>query len=198
MGEGWGLCFFINLANFYPIHLLFLKFGKEACPATEVSLGNHRNNLVRKSLGSSIFPISDLIASIVPPGLFFGRIANFINGELYGKQTQVAWGVLFPSAPDFSYNVARHPSQLYAAVLEGLIPFIFVQYRFWKTDVTDKIPGRLAGEFLILYSCTRILNEIFREPDAPLIIGFSRGQFYSFFSDTRGYCSESGLVRRTR
>ena len=129
----------------------------------------------------SIFPISDLIASIVPPGLFFGRIANFINGELYGKQTQVAWGVLFPSAPDFSYNVARHPSQLYAAVLEGLIPFIFVQYRFWKTDVTDKIPGRLAGEFLILYSCTRILNEIFREPDAPLIIGFSRGQFYSFF-----------------
>ncbi|MBT3666996.1 MAG: prolipoprotein diacylglyceryl transferase [Opitutae bacterium] len=129
----------------------------------------------------SPFPIGDLIVTIVPPGLFFGRIANFINGELWGKTTEVSWGILFPKAPDFAYGIARHPSQIYAAVLEGLIPFIYIQWRFWKTDLIIKKPGQLTGEFLILYSLSRILNEFFREPDASLIVGMSRGQFYSFF-----------------
>jgi phosphatidylglycerol:prolipoprotein diacylglycerol transferase len=129
----------------------------------------------------SPFPVGDLIVSVVPPGLFFGRIANFINGELWGRTTDVSWGVLFPKAPGFAQEIARHPSQIYAATLEGLCTFAFVQWRFWKTDVTQRVPGRLAGEFLIAYSIARICNEFFREPDASLIMGMTRGQFYSIF-----------------
>jgi phosphatidylglycerol:prolipoprotein diacylglycerol transferase len=137
--------------------------------------------LYAKQSKQSPFPIGDLIVSIVPPGLFFGRIANFINGELWGKTTEMSCGVLFPKAPDFFLGIARHPSQLYAAILEGLIPFIYVQLRFWKSDITSRIPGQLCGEFLFIYSIGRITNEIFREPDASLIAGMSRGQFYSIF-----------------
>jgi len=129
----------------------------------------------------SPFPIGDIIVSVVPPGLFFGRIANFINGELWGRPTEVSWGVLFPKAPGFIEGMARHPSQLYAATLEGLCTFVFVQWRFWKSDVTQRAPGRLAGEFLIAYAIARIINEFFRQPDASLIMGMSRGQFYSLF-----------------
>jgi phosphatidylglycerol:prolipoprotein diacylglycerol transferase len=135
----------------------------------------------------SPFPIGDLIVSIVPPGLFFGRIANFINGELWGKTTESSWGILFPKAPDFAYGIARHPSQIYAAILEGLIPFIYIQWRFWKSDLIIKRPGQITGEFLILYSLSRILNEFFREPDASLIWGMSRGQFYSIFLAVAGF-----------
>jgi phosphatidylglycerol:prolipoprotein diacylglycerol transferase len=134
-----------------------------------------------KKSSQSIKPIGDLIVSIVPPGLFFGRIANFINGELWGKVTQVEWGVIFPKAPDFALGMARHPSQLYAAISEGLIPFIYIQWRFWRSSIANKYPGQLAGEFLILYSIARIFNELFREPDATLLFGISRGQFYSIF-----------------
>ena len=134
-----------------------------------------------KKSSQSIKPIGDLIVSIVPPGLFFGRIANFINGELWGKVTQVEWGIIFPKAPDFALGMARHPSQIYAAISEGLIPFIYIQWRFWRSSITNKYPGQLAGEFLILYSIARIFNELFREPDATLLFGISRGQFYSIF-----------------
>ena len=134
-----------------------------------------------KKSGQNVKPIGDLIVSVVPPGLFFGRIANFINGELWGKTTDLPWGIIFPKAPDFALGVARHPSQLYAAIAEGLIPFFYVQLRFWRTSIIQKYPGQLAGEFLVLYSIARILNEIFREPDASLIVGISRGQFYSVF-----------------
>ncbi|MDA7758018.1 prolipoprotein diacylglyceryl transferase [Opitutales bacterium] len=131
--------------------------------------------------GQNIKPIGDLIVSVVPPGLCFGRIANFINGELWGRTTQVEWGVLFPKSPDFALGIARHPSQLYAAVLEGFLPFCFVQWRFWRSSITSKYPGHLAGEFLIFYAIARILNEFFREPDASLLAGMTRGQFYSLF-----------------
>jgi phosphatidylglycerol:prolipoprotein diacylglycerol transferase len=134
-----------------------------------------------KKSSQSIKPIGDLIVSVVPPGLFFGRIANFINGELWGKVTLVEWGVIFPKAPDFALGMARHPSQIYAALSEGLIPFIYIQWRFWRSSIINKYPGQLAGEFLIIYSVARIFNELFREPDATLLYGISRGQFYSIF-----------------
>jgi phosphatidylglycerol:prolipoprotein diacylglycerol transferase len=76
---------------------------------------------------------------------------------------------------------------VYAAILEGLIPFIYIQWRFWKTDLIVKKPGQLTGEFLILYSISRIFNEIFREPDATLIGAMSRGQFYSIFLIIGGF-----------
>ena len=135
----------------------------------------------------SPLPIGDLIVSVVPPGLFFGRIANFINGELWGRTTEVSWGILFPKAPGFLEGVARHPSQLYAATLEGLCTFVFVQWRFWKSDVTRRAPGRLTGEFLIAYAIARIANEFFRQPDASLVMGMSRGQFYSLFLISGGF-----------
>lgn len=129
----------------------------------------------------SPFPIGDLIVSIVAPGILLGRIANFINGELWGRTTEVSWGVLFPNAPGFALSVARHPSQIYAAILEGLLPFIYIQWRFWKSDTPSRFPGQLTGEFLLIYSAGRILSELYREPDASLIVGMSRGQFYSIF-----------------
>jgi len=134
---------------------------------------------------SSMFALSDVLVTVGPLGLFFGRIANFINGELWGKVTTVSWAVIFPDSPS-KYNRAagtigpepRHPSQIYEAVLEGLLPFLYLQWRFWKTKPTV---GQLSGEFLIFYGVTRIICEIYREPDADLILGLSRGQFYSTF-----------------
>jgi phosphatidylglycerol:prolipoprotein diacylglycerol transferase len=135
----------------------------------------------------SFFHLGDLIVSVAPLGLFFGRIANFINGELWGKISVVPWAVIFPlSAPDgtpVSRIPPRHPSQLYEAALEGLLLLIFMQWRFWRTDVTQRRPGRLAGEFLIGYAVVRAIGEVFREPDTglTLIWGLSRGTFYSVF-----------------
>jgi phosphatidylglycerol:prolipoprotein diacylglycerol transferase len=127
--------------------------------------------------------VSDLIASAAPVGLLFGRIANFINGELPGKVTTVAWAWIFPNNEFDSKSVPlpRHPSQLYEAALEGALLLALVQWRFWKTDVVRTRPGRLAGEFLIAYAVVRMVCEIFREPDASLVFGLSRGTFYSIF-----------------
>lgn len=129
--------------------------------------------------------LSDVIVSLAPLGLCFGRIANFINGELWGRITTVSWAVIFPASPAV-YNPAagvfapepRHPSQLYQALLEGALLFAYLQWRFWK-----KRPpvGQLSGEFLLGYGLLRIMAECFREPDASLLLGMSRGQFYSLF-----------------
>ena len=134
----------------------------------------------------------DCISVAAPLGLAIGRIANFINGELWGKISTVPWAVLFPNSPmTFSsltnyYGIQpRHPSQLYAAVSEGFIPLIYLQFRFWYTKTST---GQLTGEFLILYSLLRIFNEVFREPDASLIAGISRGQFYSIILLILGIC----------
>ncbi len=127
----------------------------------------------------------DLMASAAPAGLFLGRLANFWNGELWGRISVVPWAVIFPrSMPEgtpLSHIAPRHPSQLYEAALEGLVLFALMQLRFWKSTVVREHPGRLAGEFLILYALFRIAGEFFREPDASLILGLSRGTFYSLF-----------------
>lgn len=126
----------------------------------------------------------DLLASLAPPGLFLGRVANFINGELWGTPTTVPWAVIFPaSAPPgtpIGLIQPRHPSQLYEAVLEGLVLTLYTQWRLWRTDALES-PGRLAGEFLVLYAVVRIIGEQFRAPDSPPILGLNRGIFYSFF-----------------
>jgi phosphatidylglycerol:prolipoprotein diacylglycerol transferase len=133
----------------------------------------------------SFFQVSDLIVTVAPVGLLFGRIANFINGELYGKVTTFSWGVIFPqsAAPGtpISEIPPRHASQLYEAALEGALLLAFIQWRFWRTNVTRERPGRLSGEFLIVYAILRVTGEIFREPDASLFFGVSRGIFYSLF-----------------
>jgi phosphatidylglycerol:prolipoprotein diacylglycerol transferase len=138
--------------------------------------------------------LGDLIASVAAPGLFFGRLANFINGELWGRITEVPWAVIFPQSAPAGMPVhlipPRHPSQLYEAILEGLIPFVYIQWRFWtvrgrdlgtRADKPAARPGHLTGEFLVIYSIGRWIAELFREPDAALIVGMSRGSFYSVF-----------------
>jgi len=135
----------------------------------------------------SFLHLSDLIVSVAPLGLLLGRIANFINGELWGKISSVPWAVIFPhSAPEGTPSALiapRHPSQLYEAALEGALLLAFVQWRFWRSGVVARQPGRLAGEFLIAYAVLRMLGEHFREPDLGIdpILGLSRGTFYSFF-----------------
>lgn len=130
-------------------------------------------------------PLGDVAVTLAPLGLMLGRIANFINGELWGRVTTVSWAVIFPESPK-AYNTLlqtygpepRHPSQLYAAALEGGLMLAYVQWRFWRTRPPA---GQLGGEFLIGYGIARIFGELFRQPDAPLLLGLSRGQFYSLF-----------------
>ena len=129
--------------------------------------------------------LSDSICSIAPLGLFFGRIANFINAELWGRPSSASWAVIFPQSPAF-YNpdtglfepLARHPSQLYQAALEGGLLFAYLQWRFWFKRPSI---GMISGEFLCGYGILRSIGELFREPDASLIASMSRGQFYSLF-----------------
>lgn len=138
-----------------------------------------------KKYNYNFFKLGDMIVTLAPLGLCFGRIANFINGELWGRVTQVSWAVIFPNSPGV-YDAAqylvvqqpRHPSQLYAALLEGVLLFAYVQWRFWRTHPPA---GQLGGELLIGYGIVRIFGELFREPDAALMMGLSRGQFYSIF-----------------
>jgi len=129
--------------------------------------------------------LGDVLVTTVPAGLLFGRIANFINGELWGKISYVPWAVIFPkSMPDgtpLSRIAPRHPSQLYEASLEGALLLAYMQWRFWKSDAVRTRPGRLSGEFLLAYAVVRAIGEVFREPDASLILGLSRGTFYSIF-----------------
>jgi phosphatidylglycerol:prolipoprotein diacylglycerol transferase len=127
----------------------------------------------------SFLHLGDLIVSVAPIGLFFGRIANFLNGELWGKPSRVPWALIFSETGGGPQP--RHPSQLYEAALEGLLLLALMQWRFWRSDVVQKSPGRLSGEFLLAYAVVRAIGELFREPDAGLILGLSRGTFYSIF-----------------
>jgi phosphatidylglycerol---prolipoprotein diacylglyceryl transferase len=162
--------------------------------------------------------LSDNLVVAAPIGLFFGRCANFINGELYGRATNVSWAMQFPKEltenigeaqraitacrqidPTLTSSDAvvaavrhepqvkevlrgiltpRHPSQLYEAFFEGIVLFAIL----WLVRTRMRQPnGVLAGLFLICYAIFRIVVENFREPDASLIAGFTRGQFFSFF-----------------
>ncbi len=128
--------------------------------------------------------LADLIASTAAAGLLFGRLANYLNGELWGKPSLVPWAVVFSRTG--GGPMPRHPSQLYEAALEGALLFAFAQWRFWHSNVVRDNPGRLSGEFLVAYAGLRMLGELFREPDASLILGLSRGTFYSVFMVVAG------------
>jgi phosphatidylglycerol:prolipoprotein diacylglycerol transferase len=130
------------------------------------------------------FNLADSVVTAAPAGVMLVRIANFINGELWGKISDVKWAVIFPaSAPGTPVHLIapRHPSQLYQAGLEGLLLLIYTAWRYWRSNVVRSHPGQLSGEFLIGYALARIVGELFREPDADLILGLSRGTFYSIF-----------------
>ncbi|MDR0727841.1 MAG: prolipoprotein diacylglyceryl transferase [Puniceicoccales bacterium] len=130
-----------------------------------------------------MFTIADSVVSVAPLGIFLGRMANFVNGELYGRISNVAWAVIFPGAESGkNYFTARHPSQIYEALTEGLLLFACMQTAFWDKKTSKTFAGYLVAKFLVAYSLLRIFCEYFREPDASLIIGVTRGQFYSAFT----------------
>jgi len=112
--------------------------------------------------------IHDYVGCCVPFGLFFGRLANFVNGELWGKPTDAPWGIVFESTvPVGMIEPARHPSQLYEAGLEGLLLFVILWFFFWRTKARYD-PGKLTGIFLVGYGLARFTIEFFREPDSQL------------------------------
>src|SRR3990167_3659904 len=118
--------------------------------------------LYGRHIGKSLIELTDFITPVVPIGLGAGRIGNFINGELWGRVTDVPWAMIFPSGGD----VLRHPSQLYEFFLEGVVLFLVL----WFFSAKKRPVGAVSGLFLILYGVFRFTVEFFREPDAQ--IGF--------------------------
>jgi len=131
--------------------------------------------LYARKIGKSLVAMTDLIAPVVPIGLGAGRIGNFINGELWGRVTDLPWGMVFPTGGD----MPRHPSQLYEFFLEGVILFLVL----WFFSRKERPAGAVSGLFLVLYGIFRFTVEFFREPD--IQIGFvafgwmSKGQLLS-------------------
>jgi phosphatidylglycerol:prolipoprotein diacylglycerol transferase len=113
--------------------------------------------------GIPVWSMLDIIAAVVPIGLFFGRIANFVNGELWGRLSSMPWAVVFPTGGPF----ARHPSQLYEAGLEGLLLLLVLGVMIYRFRVLKR-PGMVCGTFVAGYALCRIFVEFFREPDAQL------------------------------
>ena len=125
----------------------------------------------------NFFSYLDIVSLVAPIGIFFGRISNFINSELYGIETSLPWGVKFIKVD----NLLRHPSQLYEAFFEGLILFLILIYFHKKT--VNKEPGFISGVFLVFYSIFRFVIEFFRVPDEQLgylILNLTMGQIISF------------------
>ena len=144
-----------------------------------IILGTYLFSIKRKI---PTFFLLDIIACVSPIGLFFGRIANFINGELVGKITSVSWGVIFPTID----AMPRHPSQLYEAFLEGIILFLFMYAIISKKNYKT---GTCSYFFLIFYGIFRIFSEFFREPDSQVgyvINIFSMGTILSIFMIVAG------------
>jgi phosphatidylglycerol---prolipoprotein diacylglyceryl transferase len=120
--------------------------------------------LYGRRVGASLDRMLDLGAACVPVGLGLGRLANFVNGELYGRVTDVPWAMIFPADPA---QMPRHPSQLYEATLEGLVLFVAVRIATHRYQALAH-PGRASGIFALGYGLSRILGETVREPDQQL------------------------------
>jgi len=112
--------------------------------------------------GVPMLSLSDVVTAVAPIGLFLGRLANFINGELWGRPSDVWWAMVFPNGGP----LPRHPSQLYEATLEGLVLFVVLAVLVWLGGF--RRPGLITGAFAIGYGVARIICELFREPDAQL------------------------------
>ena len=133
--------------------------------------------LFARRIGAELWSVMDLAAAATPMGLFFGRLANFINAELWGRPSTVPWAMVFPDAGD----VARHPSQLYEAMTEGFILFAVLWWLIHRKEAL-RTPGVVAGTFMAGYGLARSFCEFFREPDAGhwFTVGpFTAGILYS-------------------
>jgi len=124
----------------------------------------------------NLLAVADLIAAATPIGLFFGRIANFINGELWGKISDAPWAMVFPGA--FPPGVPRHPSQLYEALMEGLLLFLILRFAVVRLQIHRR-PGSVVGGFLLGYGLFRFIAEFFRDSESKIYGWFSMGQLLS-------------------
>jgi len=177
LGGRMGYALFYNLGYYLknPIEILMVWNGGMSFHGGVIGV------IIASKLFSNKYNINhfiflDLVAMSAPIGIFFGRIANFINSELYGRATDVPWSVQFI----FIDNIKRHPSQLYEAFLEGVVLFFILSYFFRKNYL--KIPGQISGLFLIFYSLFRFIVEYFRFPDPQigyLILNLTLGQLIS-------------------
>ncbi|MBP3357713.1 MAG: prolipoprotein diacylglyceryl transferase [Opitutales bacterium] len=185
VGGRLGYMLFYDFANFMENPLVLFQIWKGGMASHGGFIGCViAMILFAKSRKVSFWTVADIVVISATPGIFFGRLANFINGELWGKVSDVSWAMIFPNSAQgvaLENISARHPSQLYEAFAEGLLIFVILQWRFWK----GKLPaGRLSGEFLVIYAIMRVVCEIFREPDVgvSLLFGLSRGTFYSLLT----------------
>ena len=173
VGGRIGYVLFYNFEYFLnnPIEILFVWNGGMSFHGGLIGV-IIASNLFSKLNKINTFIFLDLVSLSAPIGIFFGRIANFINSELYGTPTEVPWSVKFIAVDDIN----RHPSQLYEAFLEGIVLFFMLQFILKKNFA--KKTGQISCLFLVLYSFFRIITEFFRTPD--LHIG------YLFFNLTLG------------
>ena len=149
----------------------------------------HRRKLVTLAF-------ADVIFCAAPIGLFLGRLANFVNGELVGRPSDVPWAMVFPGYGP----LPRHPSQLYEASLEGVALFVIL-FLLWRIEGVRNRPGMLTGAFLIGYGLFRIIGELFREPDAHLgflFAGATMGQLLSIPMVLAGCWFVARAIRRSR
>ena len=167
-----GYVFFYQIENFIkdPIYILYIWKGGMSFHGglAGMTLGIY---LFSKKNNINFFELSDLVSLVAPIGLFFGRIANFINIELYGRVTNFPFAMIYPTVD----NLPRHPSQLYEACFEGIILFLILLIFFIRNYSKQQF-GMLSGLFLLLYGVFRFLIEFLREPDEHL------GLFLKYFS----------------
>ncbi len=182
LGGRFGYVFFYNLDFYFHNPLQILAFWHGGMSFHGGLLGVIIGTILfAKKYKIKFFYLSDYLAITCPIGIFLGRIANFINLELYGRTTDSKFGMIFPNAGD----LPRHPSQLYEACLEGLLMFLILALLFRFTKI-KKYHGMLSGVFLALYGLFRIIIENFRQPDENL--GFI---FHSF---TMGQALSTPLI----
>lgn len=181
LGGRLGYVTFYNL-DFYlqnPLDILFIWEGGMSFHGGFIGvvcaliLHCNRNNI-------DFLPAADLLSISTPPGLLFGRLANFVNAELWGKPTTATWGVIFPgdsaqNCPNFTPPCARHPTQLYEAGLEGALLFFVLILIAWRGGL--RLPGLLTGVFVGGYAMARFIVEYVRVPDPQF---FSEENPYGF------------------
>ena len=192
IGGRLGYVLFYNLGYFLdnPIDIFKIWTGGMSFHGAFVGLILATILYCRKT-NSPLGSVSDTISITVTPGLFLGRTANFVNMELYGRPTNVSWGVIFPDGPaaicpDYWSGVcARHPSQIYEALLEGFLLCLILSFLVYRKGYF-KVPWRISGLFFAGYGCARIIVEFFREPDPQFISAGNPLGFIINFSDWGG------------
>jgi len=177
LGGRLGYALFYNLSYYFenPIEIFMVWNGGMSFHGGLIGV-IIASMLFSKKNNMNHFVFLDFVALTAPIGIFFGRLANFINSELYGIPVELPWAVTFVQID----NLARHPSQLYEAILEGIILFLILLY-FRKKNYLEK-PGLISALFLIFYSVFRFIVEFFRVPDEQLgylFFNLSMGQIIS-------------------